>query len=60
MKLTGATRFRTTWRGKLVLQVQFWYITSAHGDIHSNAGWRDAKLSDIKATSQAVEVVRDV
>lgn len=38
MKLTGKTRYRTTWLGRLVLQVQ----------LANRAGsWRDAKVYDL-------------
>ncbi len=55
-KLTGNTRFRTTWRGKMVLQVQFFYLIRMYGEIHSVVGWRDAQPSDINAATQSVEV----
>lgn len=60
MKLTGAARFRTAWTGKVILQVQYFYLSSIHGDLKGNHGWRDAKLEDLKVLPQNVEVNRDV
>lgn len=60
MKLTGEIRFRTTWTGRLVLQVQYFYLSSAYGNIASHHGWRDAKLADLKVLPDRVEVRRDV
>lgn len=48
MKLNGKTRYRTTWRGRLVLQVQ----------IANMAGtWRDAKVSDLDCGGVSEDVI---
>ncbi len=57
-KLTGNTRFRTAWFGKMVLQVQFFYLIRVHGEIFSVVGWRDAQPSDVNVATQSVEVTR--
>lgn len=46
--LTGNTRYRRTWLGKLVLQVEF---TERHAavfgfDAWTTIGWRDAQIED--------------
>ena len=60
MRLTGAVRFRKTWYGKLVLQVQYFYIIDTYGSLRSNNGWRDAKPGDLNRLPDKVEVNRDV
>ncbi len=60
MMLTGNVRFRATWRGKLVLQVQYSYSTTVYGSVSTKFGWRDAKMEDIKSTSDFVEVHKHV
>ncbi len=60
MRLTGNTRFRATWRGKLVLQVQYSYSATIYGEVTTAFGWRDAKTQDIKSTSSSVEVHKHV
>jgi hypothetical protein len=49
MKLTGKMRFRTTWRGKLILQVQYSYTFTFTSTLvcETRYEWRDAKLKDI-------------
>lgn len=53
MKLTGRTRYRTNWRGKLILQVEFTrrYCHDLNGSGYYDEGetthWRDAKAEDI-------------
>lgn len=49
MKLTGKMRFRTTWRGKLILQVQYSYTHTFTSTLvcETRYKWRDAKLKDI-------------
>lgn len=56
MKLTGKLRYRTTWRGKLVLQVQ--YLTKWDVDIPATLQtprWRDAKVGDLNEICWKVE-----
>lgn len=61
MKLTGNTRLRSTWRGKLVLQVEYSCSVTIYGNASTSFGWRDAKTQDIKSTSSSmVEVHRHV
>lgn len=60
MKLTGEIRFRKHWTGKVVLQVQFFYLTGARGHIGSHLEWRDAYLEDLKRLPDMVEVNRSV
>jgi len=59
MKLTGKKRFRTTWRGKLVLQVQCSYTYTYHPSLvcETRYGWRDAKLVDV-STGLTFEGIR--
>lgn len=49
-RLTGARRYRTTWRGKLVLQVEIefppYYENAAKGATLCR-NWRDASVADI-------------
>jgi len=49
MKLTGKKRFRTTWTGKLVLQVQYSYTYTYSQSLvcETRYDWKDAKLEDI-------------
>ncbi len=60
MKLTGEVKFRTTIMGKLVLQVQYFYLSSFYGDIYSFVGWRDAKVNDLRILPDKIEVNRNV
>ena len=50
MKLTGKKRFRTTWRGKLVLQVQFSYTFTYSLSLvcETRYDWKDARLEDVE------------
>lgn len=51
-KLTGNIRYRTTWRGKLILQVEESLSASRYpDDIHEYTAWRDATLSDMVITT---------
>lgn len=48
--LTGRTRFRSSWRGKLVLQVQFFEMlqSAMAGTLTPGAmEWRDASTQDL-------------
>ncbi len=54
--LTGRTRFRTGWLGKLILQVEYKYDVVHYNldyhdcggdDLSSTIRWRDAKISDL-------------
>ncbi|PRA46676.1 hypothetical protein [Brucella pituitosa] len=51
MKLTGRTRYRTNWRGKLILQVEEAGIEVDydlyHVESHNVTSWRDAKVVDL-------------
>lgn len=53
MKLTGRTRYRTGWRGKIILQVEYteYYCHDIHGSGHFDEGhtthWRDATADDL-------------
>jgi len=53
MKLTGRTRYRTNWRGKLILQVEFSrsYCHDLNGSGYYDEGttthWRDATAEDL-------------
>lgn len=53
MKLTGRTRFRTNWRGKLILQVEYtaFHMKDLNGsgyfDEWTTTHWRDAKVEDV-------------
>lgn len=52
IKLTGKVRYRTTWRGKLILQVEESLSTSRYpDDIHEYTAWRDATVSDMIVTT---------
>lgn len=57
-KLTGNTRFRTTWNKKLALQVQHFRLIRVYGEIFSVVGWRDAQPSDLEVATYSVEVTR--
>lgn len=47
-KLTGRVRYRTTWRGKLILQVEESLSTARYpDDTHEYKDWRDATVSDM-------------
>lgn len=47
--LTGRTRLRSNWRGKIFLQVEFElsYTLVATSDIKKILCWRDAKTEDL-------------
>lgn len=45
MSITGATRFRSNWRGKLILQVQYQEPFDGYVVFH----WRDARTEDLAA-----------
>lgn len=53
MKLTGRTRYRTSWSGKLILQVEYGYVHitdlsgSGYYDYDNVTKWRDAKVEDL-------------
>lgn len=53
MKLTGRTRYRTNWRGKLILQVEYSQNHtrdlngSGYFDDWDTLHWRDAKATDL-------------
>lgn len=53
-QLTGRTCYRTDWRGRLILQVQY-YAQASSNDIHNpvhesdcQRRWRDAKVQDLE------------
>ena len=52
--LTGAWRYRITWRGKLILQVQEKFLRmydlggSGHFDESDYYRWRDATIHDVQ------------
>jgi hypothetical protein len=48
--LTGAIRFRQTWRGKMIAQVEF-HDSFWLGGVVRFKNWRDMKLSDLKTGS---------
>lgn len=53
MNLTGRTRYRSNWRGKLILQVEYtrYYCHDLNGSGYYDEGhtthWRDAKAEDL-------------
>lgn len=51
MALTGKQRFRTNWRGKLILQVQENYTATENCgpfiDCYPAKRWRDATVQDL-------------
>jgi hypothetical protein len=49
MALTGKKRFRATWRGRLVLQVEYSYTYTFTSTLvcETRYKWRDAKLEDV-------------
>lgn len=57
MKLTGKCRYRSTFFGKLVLQVQYHYehTSGDYMDTRTITSWRDAKTQDLTVL-QAFEV----
>lgn len=61
--LTGRTRYRQNWRGKLILQVEFNDSAWLGHSVHRFHAWRDARLSDIYAGAyygnMPCELVRD-
>lgn len=62
--LTGKTRYRTTWRGKVVLQVEeaAGYCHDLNGSGYYDTGtykfWRDATLADI--TTEPAPIAKPV
>jgi hypothetical protein len=60
MTLTGKYRYRSTFFGKLVLQVEYSeeYATCNGMDSETALHWRDAKLQDLNIV-QTFEVRRD-
>lgn len=59
MKLTGRTRYRTNWRGKLILQVEYTqhYCNDLNGSGYYDQWdanyWRDASLKDVNVVVPA-------
>lgn len=57
MKLTGRTRYRSGWRGKLILQVEYtsYYCHDLNGSGYYDVGhtmhWRDADVKDLPAAT---------
>lgn len=49
MGLTGKTRYRAGWGGKLILQVEYAYDGSSFDDMWPRTciDWRDAKMEDL-------------
>lgn len=53
MTITGRTRYRTNWRGKIILQVEYtrFYFHDLNGSGYYDEGhtthWRDATAADI-------------
>lgn len=48
-KLTGRQRFRKNWRGKLILQVEYWDKCLASNPFDGDEDvrmWRDARIED--------------
>jgi hypothetical protein len=45
MKLTGKTRYRLGWRGRVIVQVEFWRI-GARGVGYESA-WKDADFRSV-------------
>lgn len=51
--LTGRTKYRTSWRGKLILQVEYkrYYCKDLNGSGYYDEGetlhWRDARAGDL-------------
>jgi hypothetical protein len=60
MTLTGKCRYRSTFFGKLVLQVQYSSEYASHNDMETYTvlRWRDAKLQDLNVV-QTFEVMRN-
>lgn len=60
MALTGKCRYRSTFFGKLVLQVQYSQEYSTCNDMETRTvlHWRDAKVQDLNII-QTFEVSRD-
>lgn len=65
-QLTGKVRFRTNWRGKVIMQVQF--FTETCQPKHSDAqfprsvfptAWRDATIGDVTLVDGFVAVNTD-
>jgi len=52
MGLTGRTRYRTNWRGQVILQVEeYGYASPDPFDLEMRNFWRDAKLEDLAVTT---------
>ncbi|MCE9567405.1 MAG: hypothetical protein K8U57_35845 [Planctomycetes bacterium] len=62
--LTGKTRVRIGWRGRLILQVQETYQYSTGGDSllrpHTGYRWRDAKVTDLPVFRENGGMVREL
>lgn len=60
MTLTGKCRYRSTFFGKLVLQVEYSteYATANDMDTRTVLRWRDAKVQDLNII-QTFEVMRN-
>lgn len=58
--LTGNVRFRTTWTGKLVYQVEYLHTTyDAYGGPEREFfAWRDAKVEDLTIVHTNIEVAQ--
>lgn len=41
-------RYRTNWRGKLILQVKAYWTAHEHGMTFPCSEWRDARVGDIQ------------
>ncbi len=59
-KLTGKTRYRSTWRGKLVLQVEEEWLDDCPYSGPRNSGelWRDASVQDLEVIYKYAERVK--
>jgi len=44
MKLTGKTRYRLGWRGRVIVQVEFWRFSRVSG---YQRAWMDADLRSV-------------
>ena len=55
MSLTGSTRYRTNWRGKLILQVEYIALVVENMgncvECSDQAFWRDARTQDLSGLS---------
>lgn len=54
MTLTGKTRYRTSWRGKLILQVQVnGFVFCNYGDqLEEQSWWKDATFEDLQSLKE--------